>query len=100
LTKKKSLNSQLNILEIVNLVGANRTYISAIINLEYNQNFCTFVNTYRIKELKKLIIQNPEYPNEVLAEFCGFGSVNSLKRTISSKTGMSITDWKAQFLLK
>ncbi|MEI7502118.1 MAG: AraC family transcriptional regulator [Paludibacter sp.] len=98
--KKIYLNSQLNILEIVNLVGANRTYISAIINLEYNQNFCTFVNSYRIAELKRQIIQNPEYSNEILAEFCGFGSVNSLKRTISSKTGMSINEWRTQLLIE
>ena len=92
--KKLHLNSQLNIMDIVKAVGTNRSYISGIINSRYNQNFCSFVNGYRIEELEKAILENPDSTNESLAETCGFGSVNSLKRAVSSKTGMSLTEWK------
>jgi len=93
-TKKIYLNSQLNIMDVVKIVGTNRTYISSIINQHYNQNFCTFVNSYRVEELERVFQVNPDYTNEELAESCGFGSVNSLKRAINSKTGLSITAWK------
>jgi AraC-like DNA-binding protein len=96
--KKNYLNSQLNIMDIVNAVGTNRTYISSIINQQYNQNFCSFVNSYRIDELERVICANPEYTNETLAECCGFGSVNSLKRSVFSKTGLSMSDWKNQII--
>lgn len=96
--KKIYLNSQLNIMDIVNAVGTNRTYISSIINQQYNQNFCSFVNSYRIVELEKVLCKNSEYTNESLAEFCGFGSVNSLKRSVFAKTGLSMPEWKKQII--
>jgi len=92
--KKIYLNSQLNILDVVDAVGTNRTYISTIINQQYNQNFCSFVNKYRIEELHKVYAENPNSTNEMLAEYCGFGSVNSLKRAVLSNTGLSFTEWK------
>ena len=94
--QKIYLNNQLNILQVVQIVGANRSYISAVINRQYNQNFCSFVNGYRIDELRRVYAVNPEYSNETLAELSGFGSVNSLKRSIYSKTGMSVAKWKKQ----
>ena len=93
---KAYLNNQLNITDIAKAIGTNRTYISLIIKQVYNQNFCSFVNGYRIEELKRVYNSNPEYTNEVLAQCCGFGSVNSMKRAVYSKTGMSTTEWKNQ----
>lgn len=92
--KKIYLNSQLNIMDVVKAVGTNRSYISAIINQQYNQNFCSFVNNYRVEELERIFSENPDYTIETLAEQSGFGSVNSLKRAVSSKTEMSIAEWK------
>ena len=97
--EKIYLNSQLNIMDIVQAVGTNRTYISSIINQHYNQNFCSFVNSYRIKELESVIIQNPDFTNEVLADSCGFGSLNSLKRAIFAKSGMTLPEWKKQIIV-
>ena len=88
------LNNQLNILDVVQAIGTNRTYISAIINQQYNQNFCAFVNSYRMEELERIIHLNRDVSNEILAENCGFGSVTSLKRALLAKTGMSISEWK------
>lgn len=97
--KKIYLNSQLNILDLMKAIGTNRTYISVIINQQYNQNFCSFVNGYRIEELQRVYAENPNFSNETLAENCGFGSVSSLKRAIYSKTGLSIVEWKKQVVL-
>jgi len=88
------LNKQLTIMDVVQAVGTNRTYISLVINQQYHQNFCTFVNDHRFEELEHVIKENPDYSNDMLAESCGFGSVISLKRTVSAKTGMSITEWR------
>jgi AraC-like DNA-binding protein len=96
--EKIYLNSQLNIMDIVQAVGTNRTYISSIINQHYNQNFCSFVNSYRIEEMEKVLLENPDYTNEILADCCGFGSLNSLKRAIFAKTGMTLPEWKNQIL--
>lgn len=94
------LNSQLNINDIVQLVGTNRTYISVIINQQYKQNFCSFVNTYRLEELERILYVNPYLNNKLLAEQSGFGSFNSMKRAIESRTGLSVADWKSKVLEK
>jgi AraC-like DNA-binding protein len=92
--EKIHLNSSLNINDVVQKVGTNRTYISTIINQQYNQNFCSFVNNYRLAELERIFIDNPSLNNKLLAEKSGFGSFNSMKRAIESRTGYSIQEWK------
>lgn len=98
--KKIYLNSQLNIFDVVQVVGTNRTYISNIINQHYNVNFCSFVNNYRLIELERVFINNPLLSNEQLAEKCGFGSINSMKRAIYTKSGISISVWRNEQKLK
>jgi AraC-like DNA-binding protein len=92
------LNSQLTIMDVVQEMGSNRTNISTIINQHCGQNFCTFVNNYRLVELERVVRQNPKQSYDILAESCGFGSVNSLKRSVTNKTGLSISEWKKQVL--
>lgn len=95
--EKIFLKSNLNIMDVVQRVGTNRSYISALINKQYNQNFCAFVNWYRMRELERLIEYNPAISNEQLIEKSGFGSFNSMKRTIETSTGLSIQVWKNKF---
>jgi AraC-like DNA-binding protein len=92
------LKTNLNIMDVVQLVGTNRTYLSLIINQRYGQNFCNFVNSYRIKEMERVFSENSNYTYEILADRCGFGSVNSMKRAIQNQTGMSIKEWKQKQL--
>ena len=87
-------------MEIVREVGTNRSYISALINQKYNQNFCTFVNSYRIAELERTMIENPNSEMDKLAFTCGFGSISSMKRSISLKTGLSVTKWRRQNIVE
>jgi len=89
------LNTKLTIQDVAQTVGTNRTYVSSIINQHYGVNFCTFVNNFRIEELEHMLKNHPELTNQLLAENCGFGSVDSLKRAVNAKTGLSVTQWKA-----
>lgn len=96
--EKIYLNNSLNINDLVQKVGTNRSYISGIINQCYNQNFCSFVNSFRLEELERVFVENPTLSNEVLAERCGFGSFNSMKRAIDAKSGETILAWKKRML--
>lgn len=93
---KHYLNSNLNIMDVKQIVGSNRTYISAIINQHTGHNFCSFVNEFRIEELKVVLIERKDCKNDELAQRCGFGTVNSMKRAILFKNGLSIADFKKQ----
>lgn len=92
--KKLHLDSKLNIVDVANEVGTNRTYLSLMINQKFNYNFCTFVNEFRIQELEQKIQEDPKISNQILCESCGFGSIESMRRVILNKTGTSFTVWK------
>lgn len=96
--KKIYLNENLNIVDLANMTGSNRTYISHIINHYYHQNFCTFVNSYRVEEVKKCILENSGYTNSILADKCGFSSTDSLKRVVKNLSGMSVTELKSNLI--
>ena len=90
----------LTIQDLAKTIGSNRTYISTVINQKFNQNFCAFVNGFRIKELERLILENPDFI--LLRHFtnCGFGSLNSMKRSVMAFTGLSLSDFKSSVLKK
>ncbi|MDD4427441.1 MAG: helix-turn-helix domain-containing protein [Paludibacter sp.] len=98
--QKIFLNESLTIVDLANITGTNRTYISHIINHHYHQNFCTFVNNFRVEEVKRIIVKDPSATNQILAEKCGFSSADSLKRVIKNMTGMSVTELKSHILKK
>lgn len=95
---KIHLNTELTILDLIKLIGTNRTYLSTLINQEFNQNFCSLVNGYRVRELEQVIIGNKDAIHESLAEKAGFGSVNSMKRAVQSKTGLAFSEWKKSII--
>ena len=64
------------------------------------QNFCAFVNGFRVKELERVMLENPDYPLDQYVVVCGFGSVNSMKRSVSAITGMSIREFRSSLLMK
>ena len=97
---KLYLNSELTIHDVAKTVGSNRTYLSAIINQNFNQNFCGFVNGFRVKELERMILENPDYVLNQYVELCGFGSVNSMKRSVAANAGMSFNDFRSSLLMK
>jgi AraC-like DNA-binding protein len=96
--QKLYLKENLNINDLANLTGTNRTYISNLINSHYHQNFCTFVNTFRLEEVKKCILEDPSCTNYILAEKCGFSSADSMKRVIKNISGLSVTELKNKLI--
>ena len=94
------LNKDLTIHDLAKIMGSNRTYISFAINKKFNQNFCAFVNGFRVKELERVLLENPDFAVEEYVVRCGFGSVNSMKRSVLAITGRSFTDFKSSLLMK
>ena len=82
-------NSELRITSISETLKTNRTYISKLINDEFQMNFNEFVNKYRVEEAKKLLSDsnNNLYTMEYISEKSGFGSVNSFTRVFKSIVG-------------
>jgi AraC-like DNA-binding protein len=94
------LKQDLTIHDLAKIIGSNRTYLSFTINHKFNQNFCAFVNGFRVKELERILMENPDSAVDEYIGRCGFGSVNSMKRSISAVTGLSLNDFKSSVLKK
>lgn len=79
----------LRITNVSALLDTNRTYISRLINDEFEMNFNEFVNKYRIEETKSLLCNKSHnsYTMEYIAEQAGFGSVASFSRVFKEMLG-------------
>ena len=88
------LRSCITIQDVATIIGTNRSYISSAINEHSHQNFCSFVNEYRLHEIEKLLKTNKDIQVSQLAEQAGFGSVDSMKRAIRVKFNLSFNEWK------
>lgn len=88
--------SDLRITTISEFLKTNRTYISRLINEEFNMNFSEFVNTYRIDEAKFILEdkKNKMFTMEHIAEMSGFGSVNSFNRVFKEIEGVTPGQFK------
>lgn len=77
------LDPNLKVTELVKLLNTNRTYISKVINDEFEMNFNDLINLHRINYAKDLLNNraNNKYHLEAIAQMSGFGSLNSFTRS-------------------
>ena len=82
-------NSDLKITQVSMKLQTNRTYVSQLINNEFNCSFSEFVNEYRIIEAKKLLADQfyENYSLDYISETVGFGSLNTFIRVFKDSEG-------------
>ena len=74
--EKPFLDSSLNIHGLAQQVQTNTKYLSYVINQEFNLNFSSYINQYRITESKTMLKDpdNQRYTIETIAQMTGFNS--------------------------
>ena len=88
-TSKPYLNQKLLINQLARDINTNNKYLSYVINKEFDQNFVTFINNYRISE-SKIYMQDAEYENykiEAIGNMAGFKSRSSFNNAFKNITG-------------
>ena len=82
-------NPELKITDVSRLLNTNRTYISHLINTDFECSFNDFVNKYRINEAKEILKSNSssKYTLEYIAESVGFGSLHTFIRVFKKMVG-------------
>lgn len=82
LKEKPYLNQDLRITDLVDVFHVNRTYISSFINMEYNMNFSTYINSHRMEEFRRLskLPDCRHKSKQELVEMAGFNSYRSFLR--------------------
>lgn len=92
--EKVYLNKDLTLWDLCRTIGTNRTYISMIINKEFNQSFSSFVNKYRVSHAKHLLLKDRLLNSQDLADMSGFGSVASMQRAFSQFEGKTLSQMR------
>lgn len=82
-------DANLKITYVSSRLNTNRTYISKMINHEFEVTFSEFVNRYRVQEAKELIENDSKqmFSLNYISESAGFGSLSSFIRIFKDVTG-------------
>lgn len=96
-TEKPYLKQDFRLADLRRVLPMNRTYISQFINAEFDCTFYQFVTNYRIEEAKRLMRENPDWKVQQIADLCGFSSATVFGRIFARETGLTPSEWLAQF---
>lgn len=71
-------------------------YITQVLNTVFNQNFYDFINTYRIEEAQKCLVDSKFKNLTILAIAydCGFNSKSTFNRIFKQKTGFTPSEYR------
>lgn len=102
---KKYLESRLTLASLAHDLGSNRTYLSDLIHQKYGMSFNDYINHLRVEEAKRLLENHPaELVDEDgfffvknLCAYLGYNSTTSFYRNFKRITGVSATEYLAQF---
>ena len=85
------MEPELSLKDMAKIAGFPPSQVSAAINAKFGMNFRSWVNSYRVEEVKKRL-NNPEYKHLSLTGIafeCGFNSEASFYRIFRKHTGHS-----------
>jgi len=89
-SEKFYLKPSITISDVSTALGTNDKYISLSVNKFARMNFNHYINTLRIQEAKKkLLEENTESSIQDIAIACGFGNASSFIRVFKQITGLT-----------
>ncbi|MGG8497814.1 helix-turn-helix domain-containing protein [Tenacibaculum sp. TC6] len=98
--KMKSLytNPELSIGDLSNELKLHSKYISKVINTVHQQNFNTYINTFRINKAKELLadVNYSKYSLEGIGEEVGYLNKSTFYRVFKKMTGLTPNEFKKE----
>ncbi|MFA6455204.1 MAG: AraC family transcriptional regulator [Bacteroidota bacterium] len=93
---KPYLNETLTLTDLSGQVGMTRNQLSSLINSATGENFYTFINRYRVEEVKRLITdpRNKNFTILSLAHQAGFSSKSAFQSVFKKFTGLTPTEYR------
>ena len=90
--KQYYLKPEFSLQEAAKKIKTNTTYLSYVVNKNYNKTFSTYYNELRINYVINEIINNKtyrEYSTQAIAESAGFKNADSFASSFKKKTGVT-----------
>lgn len=94
--EKPYLDVDLTIHDVSRSLDIPRHYLTQVINGLMGKNFYTFINEYRIREVKRLLVDEnfSKFTLTSIAYEAGFSSKSSFNSVFKSSTGMTPTEFR------
>ena len=94
--EKLFLDSSLTIHSLAQHLNSNNKYVSQLINNDFKKNFVLFVNEYRIREAKKLLLDeaNNNITIESIGYDVGFKSKSAFNATFKKITNQTPSEFR------
>lgn len=85
-----------NIEEMARTLKIGRTSLSSLINKNEKMNFNTWINTLRMEEAKRLIVEYPTFSLTQIAEMTGYSESSNFSRQFKQMVGQSPLVWRQE----
>lgn len=99
-TDKPYLDKDFRLLDVMNILPLNRSYLSRMFNEAYSETFFCFVMRYRINESTHLLKTRPDLTISRIAEMCGFSSPSVFGRAFLKSEGITPKQYRSQHKIK
>lgn len=95
-SEKPYTDGELTLQKLAERLSVSQHHLSQIINERLNQNFTDFVNTYRVAEAKRRLVDPRGSHLSILAiaEHVGFNSKSSFNAVFKKIVGMTPSEWR------
>lgn len=92
------LRNDISLYSLSKLLGTNSSYLSKIIQLNYNSNFSTYLNKCRVLEAQKMILDKnfSNYTIDAISQECGYKSKSTFNKAFKEFTGLTPKEFKRQ----
>ncbi len=98
--KKIHQKQDLKISDLASNLNTNRSYISRIINSEFNCSFIEYVNQYRIKDAKSLLKTDTTSSISDISLLSGFNTASTFTRVFRQYVGDSPSNFRKKHLVQ
>ena len=87
-------DTSLNMITLSRSLDINRYELSRYLSSCLNTTFCPWLAEVRFEAAKKMMLDNPDFGNDIISAECGFSSRTHLYRMFKEKEGCSPTAWR------
>ena len=92
-TEKPYLDPNFKLIDLMQVLPMNRTYLSEFINSTYDCTFYQFVTRYRIEEAKRIMRESSEMKMADVATRSGFSSPSAFTKIFTKEMGQTPSEW-------
>lgn len=93
-TEKPYLRKDFKLIDAMDILPLNRSYLSRLFNEGYGESFYHFVMRYRLEESKQLLLTRPDLKIINIADLSGFSSTSVFGRAFTQNMNCSPMQWR------